>query len=228
MKWPSLGAILSVASKEFLHIYRDRRVLVLLVILPPLFTVIFGHAFEANEMTGVPALLVNRDVTPRTQRFIDIVAKNKTFQWRKQPPEIADESDLLKHHVWAALVIPNGWSDTLTNGDPHPVILYLDGSDTNTATQLQGSVQQSLADFQVKERDAFADAYSGADFQPVIREAKNGGLVLPQCLLKAADGSQAKKRYASYFALISLVRNRMNHAAASRRYFACNPFKYFV
>jgi len=158
MKWPSLGAILSVAYKEFLHIYRDRRVLILLLILPPLFTIIFGHAFEANEMTSVPALLVNRDNTPRTQRFIDIVSKNKTFQWRKQPPEIADESDLLKHHVWAALVIPNGWSDTLTNGDPHPVILYLDGSDTNTATQLQGSVQQSLADFQLKERDALVES----------------------------------------------------------------------
>jgi ABC-type multidrug transport system permease subunit len=158
MRAPSVHAILSVAYKEFLHIYRDRRVLVLLLILPPLFTLIFGHAFEASEMTNVPALLINRDGTPRTQRFIDIVAKNKTFQWRQLPASTANESDLLGHGVWASVVIPQGWSDTLNNGDPKPLPLYLDGSDTNTATELQGSVQQSLADFQTKERDAIVEA----------------------------------------------------------------------
>src|ERR1022692_3649971 len=108
MKGTSLSAIASVAYKEFLHIYRDRRVLVLLLILPPVFTLIFGHAFEADEMTNVPALLIDRDHTPRTQRFIDIVEKNKTFQWEKLPAEVKDESDLLKHHVWASLVLPPG------------------------------------------------------------------------------------------------------------------------
>jgi ABC-2 type transport system permease protein len=165
MKGPSLNAILSVAYKEFLHIYRDRRILVLLLILPPLFTFIFGHAFEASEMTSVPALLVNRDETPRTQRFIDIVVKNKTFQWRKQSPNAADESDLLGHGVWAALVIPQGWSESLTNGDPKPLALYLDGSDTNTASQLQGSIRESLGDFQMKERDVMIDTLPDVVFE---------------------------------------------------------------
>src|SRR5437879_5999929 len=84
----SFSAIASVAYKEFLHIYRDRRVLILLLILPPVFTLVFGHAFETTEMTDVPALLINRDDTPRTQRFIDIVTKNKTFQSRNTPPQI--------------------------------------------------------------------------------------------------------------------------------------------
>jgi ABC-type multidrug transport system permease subunit len=157
MNRASLNAIASVAYKEFLHIYRDRRVLLLLIILPPIFTLIFGHAFEASEMTNVPALLINRDSTPRTQRFIDVVSKNKTFQWRKESPDLKDESDLLKHHVFAALVVPAGWSDSLKNGDPKPLSLYLDGSDTNTATQLEGSVRESLGDFQLKERDIIID-----------------------------------------------------------------------
>ena len=165
MKWPSFGAIASVAYKEFLHIYRDRRVLVLLLILPPLFTLIFGHAFEASEMTNVPALLINRDETPRAQRFIDIIAKNKTFQWRKQSPYLGDESDLLGQGVWAALVIPRGWSESLTNGDPKPLPLYLDGSDTNTASQLQGSIRESLGDFQMKERDIMIDTLPEVVFE---------------------------------------------------------------
>src|SRR5204863_6853500 len=76
MNSASLHAIASVAYKEFLHIYRDRRVLLLLLILPPLFTLLFGHAFETSEISDVPAMLINRDINPRTQRFIDIVLQN--------------------------------------------------------------------------------------------------------------------------------------------------------
>jgi ABC-2 type transport system permease protein len=169
MKSASLNAIASVAYKEFLHIYRDKRVLILLLVLPPLFTLIFGHAFETTEMTNVPALLINRDDTPRTQRFIDVALKNKTFKWKQASPNISNESDLLGNHVQAALVLPQGWSETLASGDPKPVVVYLDGSDTNTADALKGSIQQSLAEFQLKERDVVIDALP----EPVFELGKN-------------------------------------------------------
>ena len=54
MRWLSFEATASVAYKEFLHIYRDRRVLLLVLLFPPLFTLLFGHAFETSEMTDVP------------------------------------------------------------------------------------------------------------------------------------------------------------------------------
>ena len=99
MNRQSISAILSVAYKEFLHIYRDRRVLVLLLVLPPVFTLVFGHAFEAGEMKNVPALLINRDQTERALRFMELILSNKTFAWQTQPPSITDEADLLGHGV---------------------------------------------------------------------------------------------------------------------------------
>ena len=158
MKRLSFTAIKSVAYKEFLHIYRDRRVLILLVLLPPLFTLLFGHAFETSEISDVPAILINRDVSERTQRFVDIVLKSKTFRWRQASPDIANESDLLGHGVRAALVIPQGWSDSLSAGNPKPLPLYLDGSDINTASAAEGAVQKSLAEFQMKERDILVES----------------------------------------------------------------------
>jgi ABC-2 type transport system permease protein len=154
----SFSAIVSVAYKEFLHIYRDRRVLILLLILPPVFTLVFGHAFEAGEMTHVPALLINRDQTERAERFMTLILPNKTFAWQTQPPSITTEEDLLGHGVQAALIIPKGWSDSITAGAPIPLILYLDGSDTNTAEQLEGSIQKTLGDFQLSERQVMIDA----------------------------------------------------------------------
>ena len=45
----------------------------------------------------------------------------------------------------------------MSDGNPKPLTLYLDGSDINTADAAQGSVQKSLADFQMKERDLIVE-----------------------------------------------------------------------
>jgi ABC-2 type transport system permease protein len=158
MNRQSFSAILSVAHKEFLHIFRDRRVLLLLLILPPVFTLMFGHAFEAGEMKEVPALLINRDQSDRADRFVELVRANKTFAWQTAPPTVAKEDDLLGHGVQATLIVPQGWSDSIATGAPVPLQLYLDGSDTNTAEQLEGSVQKTLGDFQLSERTVMIDA----------------------------------------------------------------------
>jgi ABC-2 type transport system permease protein len=153
----SISAIASVAYKEFLHIYRDRRVLILLLILPPLFTLVFGHAFEAGERTNVPATLVNRDTNPRADQFVDEALKNETFAWQRQPSTFTGEEKLLEHGVQAALVIPPGWGDSLANGDPIPLLLYVDGGDANTSDMLEGSLQKTLADFQLHGRQTVID-----------------------------------------------------------------------
>lgn len=157
MKGISFQAIGSVAKKEFLHIYRDRRVLWVILVLPPLFTLLFGHAFETTDVTDIPGLLINRDNNPRTQEFVDIVTKNKTFKWQTGSPDITDEADLLRHRVLISLVIPPAWSEFQLNGDPKPIMLYLDGSDYNNSERLEGEVQRSLADFQVKQRDKLVE-----------------------------------------------------------------------
>ena len=153
MKWLSFEATASVAYKEFLHILRDRRVLLLVLTLPPLFTLLFGHAFETSELTGVRSLLVDRDNTPRAQQFVDIISKNKTFQWRYGSADTKNAPDLLAEGVQAALIIPAGWNESLENGDPKPLLLYVDGGDINTSDAVEGSVRQSLGDFQLKQRD---------------------------------------------------------------------------
>jgi len=157
MKQGSFSAIASVAYKEFLHIYRDRRVLILLLTLPPVFTLIFGHAFEAGERTNVPAILVNRDTSPRAEQFVDLVLKDKTFGWRRQSPTFSGEEKLLENGVQATLVIPAGWSDSLANGNPIPLTFYVDGGDASTSDMLEGSLQKTLADFQLKERQSVID-----------------------------------------------------------------------
>ncbi|MBA3649897.1 MAG: ABC transporter permease [Chthoniobacterales bacterium] len=149
----SLQAISSVAVKEFIHIYRDWRILVLLLILPPVFTLIFGHAFESTGSSNVPALLEDRDQSPASQVFVNQLKPEATFRW-KTGTKISGRPDLLREQVRAALIIPQGWGASLKNGDPIPLPLYLDGSDTNTASELEGRIQESLGAFQKKQLEA--------------------------------------------------------------------------
>ena len=149
----SCRAIASVATKEFLHISRDRRLLILIILLPPVMTLIFGHAFETPSLTNAPALIQDRDQSDQSRKFIELLAKNETFAWKKPTGGDLREPNLLRDSVKAALIIPAGWGKSLTNGNPAPLEMMLDGSDTTTADQLQGSLQQSLGDFQLACRN---------------------------------------------------------------------------
>ncbi len=150
-------AVASVAYKELLHIWRDRRILVLLLLLPPLFTLMFGHAFEATARTHVPALLYDADASEVSRRFVDVIGTNQTFQWRQAASAPAETPDLLGENVRAALVVPAGWGRSLRAGDPLPLRVVLDGADSNTATELEGAVQAALGDFQLRERQYMID-----------------------------------------------------------------------
>ncbi len=153
----SFQAVGSVAKKEFIHIYRDWRILALLLVLPPVFTLIFGHAFESTSSSDVPALLENMDHSPLSDAFVQEVRKATTFKW-KERPAVPGQPDLLRAGVRAALIIPPGWGASLKNGDPLPLPLYLDGSDTNTASELEGRVLESLGNFQKQQRDEMVES----------------------------------------------------------------------
>jgi ABC-2 type transport system permease protein len=150
-------SIASVAKKEFLHILRDWRVLILILTMPPAFTLIFGYAFEQTTTTDAPALLRDADHSPESARLIERLKTNKTFAWQVQEVDTAPSVDLLKHGVQIDVVIPPHWGHSLQDGDPIPLHLTLDGTDTNTAPELRGAVQESLGDFQLDSRQDMID-----------------------------------------------------------------------
>ncbi len=152
----SIQAINSVAVKEFIHIYRDWRILVLVLLLPPVFTLIFGRAFESTQASDVPALLENRDHSPESEQFVQQLTDGTTFKW-KLGRKISGQPDLLHEQVQAALVIPKGWGASLKNGDPIPLPLYLDGSNTNTVSELEGRIQERLGKFQKKQLETMVE-----------------------------------------------------------------------
>ena len=153
----SLRAIASVAVKEFLHIWRDRRIVVLILLLPPLFTLLFGYAFEVGELTRVRTLLRDDDQSAASRRLTEFLATKETFAFQKDTAPANAEPDLLRTRVAAALAVPAGWGAGLENGQPVPLRLVLDGSDTTTAQQVEGALQKHLGEFQMSARQDMVD-----------------------------------------------------------------------
>ena len=153
----SLSGILSVAYKETLHILRDRRILILVIALPPLLTLIFGYAFDSSSITNIPVSIQDRDQSDSSQAFVKSIAGKEAFKWQPRPEQGPDVPDLLREHVQGSLIIPHGWGQSLKNGKPSPLQLYVDGSDTSTGQEVSGELQQALGDFQLKSRQDMID-----------------------------------------------------------------------
>lgn len=152
------GAIATITYKEFIHVWRDRRVLLAILIVPPFFTMVFGHAFEETALRDVPALLYDGDKSSDSQKFMDLLRGNATFAWKNwEGPGKNGRISLLKAGAKAAVIIPKGWGDGLRNGDPKPIQVVLDGTDTDTAPAIQGALQGVLGDFQMQSRDSMID-----------------------------------------------------------------------
>ncbi len=154
----SVRAIASVAVKEFLHIWRDRRIVVLILLLPPLFTLLFGYAFEVGELSQVPTLLRDDDQSDTSRKLTDFLSTKDTFAFQKATPPANAEPDLLRTQVAAALIVPAGWGAGLKSGEPVPLRLVLDGTDTTTAEQIEGLLKKHLGDFQLDARQDLIDS----------------------------------------------------------------------
>ncbi len=144
----SLAGILSVARKETLHILRDRRILVLVIVLPPLLTLIFGYAFDSSAVTNIPVSIQDRDQSDLSEALVKLADGNNTFKWKARPENGPDSPDLLREHVQGSLIIPPGWGQSLNDGKPIPLKLWVDGSDATTGDIITGKLEQLLGDFQ--------------------------------------------------------------------------------
>jgi ABC-2 type transport system permease protein len=108
-------------------------------------------------ITNAPAMLRDDDQSEQSQKFVERIRSSKTFAWRDAPAGSTGEIDLLKQRVLAAIIIPPGWGKGLSDGEPKPVQVILDGTDTTTAPQLKGAVQEALGTFQIDSRQDMID-----------------------------------------------------------------------
>ena len=124
----------AMARKEFLHILRDTRSLVMALLVPLFMLILFGYALSL-DVDHIPTLIVDQDQTPASRDLRARFEGTPYFEVRGVETSTAlVNREIDRSAILLAVVIPSGFHRDLGRGARPSVQLLLDGSDSNTAS----------------------------------------------------------------------------------------------
>jgi ABC-2 type transport system permease protein len=128
-----LERLRAMLVKEFIQVFRDPRMRIVLFVLPVLQTIIFGYAVN-TDIREVATAVQDSDETPASREVVQAFAGSGYFRIVE---DTADESRLARMidggEVKAVLRIDKGFGEKRGRGENAPLQLILDGTDSNTA-----------------------------------------------------------------------------------------------
>jgi ABC-2 type transport system permease protein len=141
-----MNRIIILAGKDLLQNLREKQTFMFLLIMPIIFTLLFGFAFGGAGGEGsdprLPVGVLDQDNNPFSQALMKLLKLSDVIRLEEK----ADRSpaDLEKlvadNKLAAALVIPAGYSDRLLAGDPLKLTVFADIYNTAGSTA-QGVIQ---------------------------------------------------------------------------------------
>jgi ABC-2 type transport system permease protein len=177
MNWRRTRA---VGRKEFLHVVRDTRSLLLALLLPFIMLLAFGWALSL-DVDRIPTIVFDQDNTPESRNLIRQFSGSRYFQIvavardYRQIDQAIDKSKAL-----LAIVIPNQYSRDLLSGREASVQLAFDGSDSNTASIATGYADALIQAYALQLRSDAQVKLGGGEWktpvEPQIRVWYNSDL----------------------------------------------------
>ncbi len=143
----SLFRLWAILRKEFRHIQRDKRTLLLVTLSPAimLFTFAYLFAFEAERVNiGVWDL----SQSALSRRYIASLTSDGKLTIAARPTSYASIYDaMMRGEISLGVVIPPEFESKINAGQRSPVQVVIDGSDAITVRQGLGRFQQRTAEF---------------------------------------------------------------------------------
>jgi ABC-2 type transport system permease protein len=143
-----LTRIFSITRKEFLHILRDPRTLVIIFLIPVMQLTLLGYA-ATSDVGHLAIAVLDWDRTSESRTLIDAYRATNYFVPRYFPRNEAELRALMDQgKVRAGLLIPYGYGRDLARYGTAQVGFVVDGSDptvANTVYAAAQSVGQSIS-----------------------------------------------------------------------------------
>lgn len=126
--------IKAVARKEFLHVIRDPRSLMMGLAIPMLLLFLFGYALTL-DVDRVPLVVWDQSNTASSRDFVSRFAGSRYFSLQGTTDTYREiERAIDRRDALIALIIPVDFARRIETGRHVEVQAILDGSDSNTAT----------------------------------------------------------------------------------------------
>lgn len=139
---------LSFVKKEFYHIFRDRRTMLILLGIPIVQIILFGFAITTEvKNTQIVVLDPSKDVS--TQRIIEQIQASEYFSV-VQVLDNPDEVDKIfkEGKVNFVVVFGENFNENLLHTGEASIQLIADATDPNQATMLSGYASNIIASYQ--------------------------------------------------------------------------------
>ena len=132
---------LAVARKELVHILRDSRGLIIVLIMPVVLVLLFGYGVNL-DFKGLPVYVYDRDSSQQSQNLLKRFQASEYFDVVR----VVDDYPALTRslddgHAKMGIVIPWDFSQRLSDHRPAQIQALVDGTDDNTADVLIGYAQ---------------------------------------------------------------------------------------
>jgi ABC-2 type transport system permease protein len=135
-------------TKEFYHIFRDRRTLVILLGMPIVQILIFGFALS-NEVKNANIVVLDQSRDEVTRKVIHQINASRYFTVSEHVSSYEQiESAFRGGKAKLAIVFPSGFAADLGHMKKSQVQIVADASDPNTATTLTAYCSSIIRDFE--------------------------------------------------------------------------------
>lgn len=134
--------------KEFLHVFRDNKTLLMLFGLPIAQIILFGFALT-NEIKDSNIVICDYAQDNASQQIIERISISKNFNVKESIVDKNDiESVFQQGDIKLVVVFPNGFEKDLEHDNYAQIQVLADASDPNTATSLTGYISSIVANYQ--------------------------------------------------------------------------------
>lgn len=163
----------SFVKKEFYHIFRDRRTILILLGMPVVEIILFGFAIT-TEVKNVRVAVLNPSKDVTTQQIIEKVDASEYFNVDKvlsSSDEI--EETFKKGETDLVITFEPNFDDNLRHTGKANIQLIVDATDPNNATTLTGYANNILMDYQ---QELMTEAKIPMQIIPQIKLLYNPGM----------------------------------------------------
>ncbi len=136
-----------LALKEFYHIIRDVRSLMIVIAMPILMTAMYGYAISL-DIDNITLAVIDHDRTSESRSLVERFYASGRFVSPLHDVDLADPTATLRRgDAVGILVIRPGFSEAVAQTDDFTLGLTLDGSDASVANAAQAYVSTIVAEF---------------------------------------------------------------------------------
>jgi ABC-2 type transport system permease protein len=141
---------ISFVRKEFYHIWRDKRTMFILLVMPIMQIIIFGFALT-NEVKNAKIAILDQSHDAATASLLSEISASKYFDLEANLYTQSQIDETFKSgKAKMVIVLPANFQSDLQHTNSVQIQLIADASDPNTATTLINYASSVIRDYQLR------------------------------------------------------------------------------